>query len=400
MVTLAALAGLQSVGSTPLDVGIVPVPTLQFFVRQEKLSGGICITASHNPEAWNALKFFGRGGIVLGPNQFAEVTDLYHQGVYPRVGNKDIPEIVCNASIFEDHERALLELVDVERIRARKLKVAVDCCNGAAYRVAPRFLEALGCQLTPIFVDPEAHFPRDPEPSASNIEDLCRAVVEAGADVGFALDPDADRLALVDELGHPLGEDCTIALAAEHVLSQQTGPVVVNQSTSRMIEDVAAKYGCPVFRTPVGEIHVVERMQIEGAVVGGEGNGGVVLPRLQPCRDSFVGMALLLELLATRGTRLSQIRDQIPRYCLIKEKLNCRPRDIAPFLRLLRHLYRDEDLEISDGVKIRWPDRWLHVRGSSTEPVLRVVAEAHTKSAAQELVAGVIDYFRPLATGK
>jgi phosphomannomutase len=397
MVTQAAVAGLLSVGSTPVILGVVPVPSLQHHVRVVGARGGICVTASHNPMEWNALKFFGPDGIVLRPNQFAELRDLYHQGVYPRVPSDQIPAETEDESAAARHRDTVLKAVDVEAIRARKFKVVVDSCNGAASRASPAFLRSLGCEVVELYTDPGSPFPRDPEPVAQNLTALCRRVKESEADAGFALDADGDRLALVDEEGRPLGEDCTVALAVYHFLRRERSPVVVSMSTSRMVEDIASPLGCPVLRSKVGEINVIERMVECGARIGGEGNGGVIAMDINPCRDSFVGMALILEALSRDVTSLRRLRDRLPRYAIVKEKLPCRARHIASMLRLIRHLYRDEILDLEDGVKISWSDRWLHVRGSNTEPILRIAAEAPTEAEARSLVGNVLEYLRPIA---
>ncbi|RPJ87421.1 MAG: phosphoglucosamine mutase, partial [Acidobacteria bacterium] len=298
MIKQAAIAGLLSVGCTPVDVGIVPIPALMLHVREAGAFGGIGITASHNPIEWNALKFIGADGIALRPNQAAELTDLYHQGVYTRVNAHDMAEPRIDYSTLERHRDAVISSVDEAGIRARHFKVAVDCCNGAASVATPAFLRALGCEVVEMHTDPSKPFPRDPEPLPENITGLCELVTRSGADIGFAQDGDGDRLAIVNELGQPLGEDATVALAVYHWLKTHPGPVVVNSATTRMVDDIAQQYGCPVYRTPVGEVHVVERMLQCRAAIGGEGNGGVILPAVNPCRDSYVAMALVLEALA------------------------------------------------------------------------------------------------------
>ncbi len=395
MVSQAAMAGLLSVGCAPIHLGIVPVPTLQHFVRESKAVGGVCATASHNPAEWNALKFFGADGTIIRPNQFTELLDLYHQGVYARVPAGEIQEVITDDSAPRRHREGILDAVDARAIRERGFRIAVDACNGAASHSAQDLLAALGCEAIALHTDPEAPFPRAPEPTPEILGALCELVRESGADAGFALDADADRLVIVDERGEALSEDFTIALVARHVLRRDPGPVVVNLSTSRMLDDIAAELGCPIYRAPVGESHVVERILETGARIGGEANGGVIDPRINLCRDSFVAMAWLLEALATEPGPISALRDRIPSYHMVKEKLPCRPRDVAPWLRLLRHLFRDEELDLTDGLKVLWPDRWLHVRGSGTEPVVRITAEARTERDARELVRSVFEYLRP-----
>jgi phosphomannomutase len=396
MVTQAAIAGLLSVGCTPISLGVVPVPTLQIHVRETKSAGGICATASHNPLEWNALKFVGADGILLRPNQFAELLDLYHQGDHPRVGAHEIADVGSDDTAIRRHRETVLESVQVDAIRDRRLTVAIDCCNGAGSLAAPAFLRALGCQVVEVFTHPEDGFSRDPEPSPENLRTLCEKVQKAGADIGFALDSDADRLALVDAQGHPLGEDYTVALVARHVLGKNPGPVVVDVSSSRMIDDVARDLGCPVYRTRVGEVNVVEKMLDCNARIGGESNGGVIAPAINPCRDSFVGMAFILEALATSSQSLDILRSQLPKYARATEQIPCRARDVAPALRLFRDRYGKEELDLTDGVKVNWPDRWLHVRGSNTEPILRIKAEAKTLAEARTLAEAAREVFRPI----
>lgn len=395
MVTHAALAGLLSVGSTPVDIGIVPVPTLQHHVRHTEARGGICITASHNPEEWNALKFFGADGILLRPNQIAELVDLYHQGVYPRVATHDIATIESDDTASAAHHATVLRHVDVAAIRERDFQVVIDCCNGAASRSAPAFLRALGCRVVPLHTEEDESFPRDPEPLAKNLGALSARVNAAGADVGFAVDADADRLALVDERGRALGENATLALVVRHMLARRSGPIVVSCSTSSVIDDVAAQFDQPVHRTRDGEIHVLEAMLERGAPIGGEGSGGVIVPAANPCRDSFVAMALTLELLAHASTTLGELANTLPRYARVQENLACRPSESTRVLRLIRRRYQNHQLDLTDGVKVIWPDGWLLVRGSNTEPLVRIVAESRREDRARALVQDVLDYLRP-----
>jgi len=395
MIKQAAMAGLLSVGCTPVDVGIVPLPALMLHVRQAGAFGGICISASHNPIEWNALKFIGPDGIVLRSNQAAELTDLYHQGVYSRVAAQEIADPRSDGSTVARHRDAVLKAVDVASIRERRFKIAIDCVNGAASKATPAFLKALGCDVFELYTNPDEPFPHSPEPLPENIGRLCQLVRETGADLGLAQDADADRLAIVNELGEPLGEDCTVALVVRQWLERKPGAVVVNVSTSRMIDDIAARFGCPVHRTRVGEIHVVERMIECGAEVGGEGNGGVIIPGINPCRDSFVGMALVLEGLAKAGIPMSVLRARIPSYAMVREKLLCKARDIAPSLRLLQNYYRGQTLDFTDGVKVIRPDRWLHARSSTTEPIIRLIAEAPTEPEARTLLMEAVECLCP-----
>lgn len=396
MVTPAVVSGLMSVGCTPVTIGIVPVPTLQHHVRQTQAVGGICVTASHNPMEWNALKFCGADGITLRSTQFDELLDLYHQGVYSRVSSKDIPAAIKETKAPQSHFKSVLSALDVEVIRQRRFRVVVDCCNGAGSIMTPRFLRSLGCEVHEIHTRICDPFPRNPEPIRRHLSDLCAEVQRTNSDIGFAQDADADRLALVDNRGQSLGEDCTLALAVDHYLERAGGPVVVSASTSRMVEEVALARNTEVYRTRVGEVNVVQRMLEVDSPIGGEGNGGVILSSVNPCRDSFVGMGLVLESLARTSLPLRDLRAALPQYHIIKEKVPCNLREAARLLRLVKHLYRDQHLDLTDGVKVDFPDKWLQVRSSSTEPILRVIAEARTVREAQELIDSVMEYLRPV----
>jgi len=396
MITHAVVSGLLGVGCTPIEVGIVPSPALQHSIRTGDAAGGICITASHNPIQWNALKFFNSEGVSLSPNQFAELTGLYHQGAYARVPSGRIQRLRKDDSVIERHSRMIAAALDRELIGKRNFTVAVDCCNGAASLAAPAFLRMMGCRVREFNCNIDEPFPRNPEPVRQNIEAFCAFVRDSDAEIGFALDADADRLALVDASGRSLGEDYTLALVASYYLESDLSPIVVNVSTSQVIDDIASRYGTEVHRTRVGETHVVERIFRTGARIGGEGNGGVIIPALNPCRDSFVGMGYILEYMAGRERSIADLKGLLPSYEMIKTVVNCRPRDIVHFKMMLKNLYQDCRLEDIDGLKVYKGSGWVHVRGSKTEPVLRIIVEAGTMGEAEALLSEILDYLRPL----
>jgi len=273
----------------------------------------------------------------------------------------------------------------------RKLRVVLDSCNGAGSIVGPKLLEALGAEVIAINVTPDGSFPRPAEPLPENLGDLCAAVKKHGADVGFAQDMDADRLAIVSEQGIPIGEDYTLVLAALYVLGHTPGPVVANLSTTSALEDVTKKFGCPLFLTKIGEVNVTDKMQQANAVIGGEGNGGVIYPAINFARDSLVGIALVLHLLAESGKTITQLLDQFPRYSVVKEKLVCPSDKIPAVLKMLRQEYEKFPLDTRDGVKVTLSDGWFLVRGSNTEPIVRVVAESRSENQAREIVARVYE---------
>jgi len=387
MVKQAVIAGLLSSGCRVVDIGVCPVPTVQLLVRHHHAHGGIAITASHNPAEWNALKFIGPEGLFLDTSQARELLDIYHQGEYTKVTDVDIRGVEESSGATDLHIRAVLEVLGPLPKREKRLRVALDACNGAGSLVGPKLLEALGAEVIPINVTPDGLFPRPAEPVPENLGALCDAVKDHQADVGFAQDMDADRLAIVSEKGVPVGEDYTLVLATAYVLGRERGPVVANLSTTRALEVVAKRFGCPLILTKIGEVNVTEAMQRENAVIGGEGNGGVIYPRINFARDSLVGIALVSHLLAETEQTVTELLKGLPRYSMIKEKLACPSYKIATVLRMLRERYANYPIDVRDGVKVMLPQGWFLVRGSNTEPIIRVVAEADDESQARAIVS-------------
>ena len=389
MVKHAVIAGILSSGSRVVDIGMCPVPTVQLQVRHRHAHGGIAITASHNPAEWNALKFIGPAGLFLDAGQARELLDIYHQGEYTKVTGSEIRTVDEVEGATDAHITAILDALGPLPKSARPLRVVLDSCNGAGSLVGPKLLEALGATVVAINVTPDGSFPRPAEPVAENLVDLCNAVRENNADIGFAQDMDADRLAIVDENGAPIGEDYTLALASLYVLQRERGPIVANLSTTSALDDIAQQFGCPVFRTKIGEVNVTDGMQQHDAVIGGEGNGGVIYPRINFGRDSLVGMALVLHLLASSGKSVSELLETFPRYSIVKEKMECSSQRIPGVLRMLRQEYAKFPIDTRDGVKVMMPDGWFLVRGSNTEPIVRIVAEARSEEKARQMVSDV-----------
>jgi phosphomannomutase len=389
MIERAVVAGLLSVGCTPVLIGVAPTPTLLMLTLARGARGGIAITASHNGADWNALKFIGPDGLFLSESRSQELFDVYHQQDFRRVAEADIRRVRTEQYPTEAHFKKIVQYVDTAAIRRRGFKVAVDCCNGVGALTAPFLLDnLLGCEVVPLFDTPSGRFEREPEPLPQHVGALSRAVVEQGCDIGFAQDPDGDRLAVVDETGRPIGEDLSLALAVWQVLAaHDRGPVCVNVPTSRAVEVIAGWYGCPVIRTRIGEINVAEAMLKSGAVVGGENIGGVMIPKIHPCRDSFAGMAVILELLAGSEQRLSERLAELPRFAIARAKLPVRSDRTPAVLRALRHQHDPAKISLLDGVFIDLDEGWVHVRRSNTEPVLRITAEAKSPAAAEALVA-------------
>lgn len=390
MFSRAVVAGLQSVGCDVVDVGVVPTPTLLMAVRHHGAIGGIGVTASHNPAEWNALKLVSSEGIFLDADRSAAFHSYLAQVDPPRAPWDGLGTVTADGDAWARHLEGILELpqIDVDVIRDAGLTVAVDCVHGAGGPPIAELLDRLGCQVVGIGMEPDGLFPRDPEPTAANLADLGELVMKSGADVGLAIDPDADRLSLVDEQGRPMGEDLTLALAAAAVLEETPGPVVTNLSTSQILDDVARAFAVPLHRAPVGEVNVARRMQHEGAVVGGEGNGGVILPALHHTRDAPLASALILQHLAEEGVTPSEAASRWPSYEIVKEKVVFPREALADGYAALASDLEAEVSDDSDGLRLAWPSRkaWLHVRPSGTEPVVRLIAEASDATAARELV--------------
>jgi phosphomannomutase len=385
MVKHAVTAGLLASGCGIIDVDIASTPACGLSIVDLGADGGVVITGSHNPAEWNALKFFKRTGICLNDAEGHELLLIYCRGDFDAVACKDLKPGRIDTGAGERHVKKVLSVTDVDAIRRRRPRVVLDACNGAGSVMTPGFLEALGCEAVLMNCEPNGLFPHDPEPIRENIGDLCRKVREAGADVGFAQDADADRVAVVDENGTCIGEEYSLAIAAAAVFPVRPGKAVVNLSTSRMIEDVAKRCGCEVVRSKVGEVHVAEKMIAERAVIGGEGNGGVIDPRVHLGRDSLGGMALVLGLMAGTGRKISEIVADIPHYYMKKVKIEC-TRDAA--LELVRRSlarFAGQRINAEDGVRIDWDDAWVHVRPSNTEPAVRIMAEARTEARVEEI---------------
>ena len=391
MVEEAVVAGLQSVGCRPLLAGILPTPSILIAVPVRGANGAIAITASHNGAAWNALKFADRNGLFLNPSSAGELFDIYHQQDFPLVAESELRRTERLEDPVRPHLCKVLDYVDTERIRGAGLSVAVDCCNGVGALFSVPFLrDDLGCGVTAIHDTPSGRFERPPEPAPEHLGRLGDAVRRSGSAVGFAQDPDGDRLAIVDERGTPIGEDLTLVLGVRQVLSaHERGPVVVNQPASKAVDQVTREFGIEVLRACTGEIHVSEKMVEVGGVVGGENSGGLIVPAIHPCRDSFAAMALILEMMASTGKSVSALRAEVPSFCVRKDKFEIAPAEVPRLLRAVRRHFAGQRLDLMDGVFVDFGDRWVHVRRSNTEPVVRLVAEAPDQAGAQGLIADV-----------
>jgi phosphomannomutase len=386
----AVVAGVAATGREALLAGATATPTVGVLIRDRKAVGGIQISASHNPPEYNGLKFFQPRGMVLSPGQGRSVLHRWERRDFAWSGWDSLGQTRNIEDPDETHLRRVLDIIDADAIRRREFAVALDAGHGSGGRLAAKLLRALDCKPIVVGALPDGLYDHLPEPTEKNLRTFAAMVSKVGVAVGFAQDPDADRLAIVDEGGRYIGEELTLALAALRRLDQTRGPVVLNLSTSMVTEELARRFGCPVVRTPVGEIHVVEEMLAENAVIGGEGNGGVIDPRVGFVRDSFVGIALVLDLLASSDRPLSRWVETLPRFTMVKDQFpvpagSADPKDRAGLWERLARAHPDAKADRRDGLRLDWENRWVHVRASNTEPIVRVIAEASDAASARRL---------------
>lgn len=381
----AVLAGLLATGCEVHDLGVAPTPTVGLAIRRLGARGGVQITASHNPAPWNGLKLFGPEGMVLPPGEGQRVKAHFDAHAFDWATWDHLGVLQECRQAADWHRQRVLELVEVERIRSRHLRTFLDANGGAGGPLGGTLLDALQCHPVCHACDTNGVFLHEPEPVAANLREIGPLVSKHAAAIGFVLDPDADRLALFDETGRYIGEELTLALAVLFRLGQERGPVVVNMSTSRVVEDIASRFGCPCHRSAVGEANVVAKMREVGAVLGGEGNGGVIDPRVGFVRDPFIGMGLILNLLAERERPLSELVASLPAYTIVKDKYTVEPARLPDLCAALTRRWPDAAANGLDGLRLDWADRWVHVRASNTEPIVRVIAEAPRAEEAQYL---------------
>ena len=369
-------------GCNVVDIGIVPTPTVQVMVEELNAAGGIVLSASHNPVEWNALKLINSHGTFLTPAEIKKLFKYMDAPVSFRRWDK-MGKLTKNNNAGEIHLKRIFKIIDSKKIRESKLHVVLDSVNGAGSIITPDFLRQLNCKVTEINCTPDGLFPRGAEPLPENLKQLSEAVIKNKADIGFAQDPDADRLAIVDENGKPLGEEYTIALVADHILARKKGSVVVNLSTTRAVEDVALKYKVPFFRAKVGEINVVEEMKKREALIGGEGNGGVISPEVHLGRDSLAGIAYILEMMSSKKKKISEIMKDMPEYYMKKGKVTLGAKsDVNGILDKIKNQFKGEKISSIDGLRIdfikneKFKNGWVHLRSSNTEPIFRIITEA------------------------
>lgn len=386
----AAAAALVASGIEVIDLGIVTTPGTAMMVGRLNADAGLVATASHNPIQWNGVKFLDRRCVAPPPAVVKQIIERYHRSATAFVTVDKLVAPSANSEANTFHVNRVLGHVDVLGISSKRFKVVLDSINGAGSVGGATLLSKLGCTLVHLNAKPDGQFAHEPEPIAKNLTQLCDEVKKQKAAVGFAQDPDADRLAIVDDRGEFIGEEYTLALAAKYIFSRKPGVVgAANLSTSRMIDDIAAQHGGTVLRTPVGEANVVDAMLANNSTIGGEGNGGVIDPRIVPGRDSLVAMAYVLNLLARENKPLSQLIAELPRYEIIKDKFECRREDANRAVEAVKKAFASEKVDLQDGIRIDWPDAWVHARASNTEPIMRIIAEAPTRAAAEQRIASV-----------
>ncbi len=375
-------------GCEVIDIGIVPTPTVQIYVEEEKAQGGIMISASHNPNEWNALKLLNSEGTFLTPQEakkFLEFENNYEPSFkkWNEIGKY---KKIDSAYLLHINKILSLDLIDVEKIKHKKFKVLVDCVNGAGVEVVPYLLELLGCEISKLNCDKTGIFPRNPEPVPDNLHEIISIAKAGNFDLTIVVDPDVDRLVLIMDNGEPFIEEYTVVLATDFVLSKKKGSVCVNLSTTKAVEDIAKKYNVPLYRTPVGEINVVEGMKKYNSIIGGEGSGGVIFPELHYGRDALVGIAFTLQYLAEKNKKLSEIKNSFPQYFIVKDKFEIKSISPDEIIQKFKAQFQNNQLNEDDGLRIDFEDHWIHIRKSNTEPIIRLIVEAESEKKALELM--------------
>jgi phosphomannomutase len=385
MVNSIVTGTLLAKGLDVIDIGIVPTPTVQFTVKKLNGQGGIAISASHNPNQWNALKLLNRSGEFLTPEENKILLNHLNKTKTYNTWNKIGKRHFYSEALDNHIEEILrLDIIDPEKIKKRKFKVLLDCVNGAGVYSVPKLLEKFGCEIIKHNCDTNGIFPRLPEPLPENLIETFELVRDNNVDLGIVVDPDVDRLVLITEHGLPFGEENTITQCVKYVLSKKKGNVVINLSTTRAVEDVAKEFNCPVFRSPVGEANVVKKMKEVNSVIGGEGSGGVIFPSLHYGRDALVGIALTLQNLSDNNLSISELKSSLPEYFISKKKIEI-SKSPDEVLNHLINKYSKNHINNDDGLRIDFKDYWVHLRKSNTEPIIRIIVEAKTQTMADDI---------------
>ncbi len=396
MVTNIVSGTLQGLGIDVIDLGLSTTPTVEVAVPMEGANGGIILTASHNPKQWNALKLLNEKGEFISAQDGTDLLAIAEQNAFSYAEVDDLGAYSIDDSYLEKHIQSILdlELVDVEAIKAKNFRVAVDCVNSTGGIFLPALLKALGVKdVIELYCEPTGHFPHNPEPLPENLTEIAKQVVEQKADVGFVVDPDVDRLCMVCENGEMFGEEYTLVAVADYILQNKPGNTVSNLSSTRALRDVTEKHGGQYFAAAVGEVNVVTKMKENNAIIGGEGNGGIIYPESHYGRDALVGIAMFLSHLAKADVTIcSELRATYPNYFISKNKIELTPQiDVDKILVAIADKYKNEDVNTIDGVKIDFADGWVHLRKSNTEPIIRVYSENNSMEAASKLAQQIID---------
>lgn len=391
---------LIGLGIDVIDLGLSTTPTVEIAVPLELADGGIILTASHNPKQWNALKLLNEKGEFLNGAEGAKILEIAENEDFTFAEVDDLGEITSNDAFMDIHidEVLNMELVDVEAVKAAKFKVVVDAVNSSGGIIIPKLLELMGVEVVKLYCDPTGHFPHNPEPLKEHLTDISELVVKEKADLGIVVDPDVDRLAFISEDGEMFGEEYTLVAVADYVLSKTPGNTVSNMSSSRALRDVTVKHGGTYEASAVGEVNVVDLMKKNNAVIGGEGNGGIIYPASHYGRDSIVGAALFLTHLAHKKMKVSELRASYPEYYMSKNKIELTPQiDVDAILEAMTEKYKMEEISTIDGVKIDFAENWVHLRKSNTEPIIRIYTEASTQEKADDLALRIIDEIKAVA---
>ncbi len=394
MVNQLVCGTLQATGVDVLDLGLSTTPTVEYAVLMEKAQGGIIITASHNPKEWNALKLLNYKGEFISAKSGEKLLNISKNKNYTFTQVDDLGKYQQDDTYITKHIDHILslELVDIDAIGRSNFNIVVDAVNSTGGIAVPMLLEKLGVKkVTPMYCVPNGDFPHNPEPLKEHLADISKMVVQQKADLGIVVDPDVDRLALVNENGSMFGEEYTLVACADYVLSKHKGSVVSNLSSSRALRDIALKHGCKYQASAVGEVNVVEKMKEINAVIGGEGNGGIIYPKTHYGRDALVGIALFLSYLAHKNQNMTQLKQSYPQYFMSKNKIELTSEiDINNLLLKVKNVYEDKKVSTIDGVKIDFEQEWIHLRKSNTEPIIRIYTEAKTQELADELAYQII----------
>jgi phosphomannomutase len=391
---------LLGLGIDVIDLGLSTTPTVEVAVPLEKADGGIILTASHNPKQWNALKLLNEKGEFLSGADGEKILEIAEAEAFDFVDVDSLGEVTVNDSYMDIHIDEVLDLplVDADLVKTKKFKVVVDAVNSSGGIIIPNLLEQMGVEVVKLYCEPNGHFPHNPEPLKEHLGDICQLVIDEKADFGIVVDPDVDRLAFISNDGEMFGEEYTLVACADYVLSKIPGNTVSNMSSSRALRDITNKYFGKYQASAVGEVNVVELMKKNNAVIGGEGNGGIIYPELHYGRDSLVGVALFLTYLANQDKTVAELRASYPQYYMSKNKIELTPQiDVDAILVAMTEKYKNEDITTIDGVKIDFANEWVHLRKSNTEPIIRIYTEAPTQNQADALAFRIIDEIKAVA---